>query len=280
MKKQSRISFALLFMTVMVFSPIQAFGWGAEGHRIVGGLALDQLNWEATNALIRIMGTDDRDELVEWCNWPDAYRASEEGEWSGPQHYINMVPGESEYDRERDCADNMCVTEAIKRYARELSDPKIDNEKRRQAFGRVCHFVGDLHQPLHAGFGHDRGGNEVAIQYKGEDTNLHTFWDHTMIEEHTDKWFSLYLELRKRPGTTSYDSWKERDLIGWTNESHAFAATKSYPENPVITEEFAGQSWVRAQDQLSKGGERLARGLNAILSKNSAGCSFRTTCSR
>ncbi|MCK5530767.1 MAG: S1/P1 nuclease [Halopseudomonas aestusnigri] len=268
MIKQSTFKFVLLFTAGSVLLPSQVLGWGPEGHKVLGALALDQLNWEAANALIRIMGTDDREELVDWCNWPDSYRATDEGNWSKPQHYINMVPGESEYDRERDCADNMCVTESILRYAAELANPRLGDEMQQQAFGRLCHFVGDLHQPLHAGFGHDRGGNEFDISYKGEDLNLHTFWDHTMIEQNTESWFSLYLELRQRPGRTGYDSWREKDVISWTNESHAIAETQSYPDNPAITDEFADQSWKLARDQLVKGGARLAGLLNTVLAEN------------
>ena len=47
----------------------------------------------------------------------------------------------------------------------------------------MLHFVGDLHQPLHAGDNHDRGGNCVQISLGGvRSTNLHSWWDTGVVE--------------------------------------------------------------------------------------------------
>ncbi len=39
----------------------------------------------------------------------------------------------------------------------------------------LFHLIGDLHQPLHVGYGHDKGGNTVQLNYKGKRTYLHSF---------------------------------------------------------------------------------------------------------
>ena len=48
------------------------------------------------------------------------------------------------------------------------------------------HFVGDIHQPLHAEDDHDKGGNDVKLTWRNgaTPTNLHTVWDSTLIDEH------------------------------------------------------------------------------------------------
>lgn len=252
---------------VLLVGPQTAGAWGPEGHRVIGAIALDHMNDQAFATLADILGTDDRAGMVEWCNWPDEYRSTEEGIWSYGQHFINMVPGASEYDRERDCPDGMCVTEAIGRYASELADPKLNVEQRRQAFGRVCHFIGDMHQPLHVGFGHDRGGNDFEIEFKGEPSDLHTLWDHGLIDERTENWFELYFLVRYRSATVSTKPWTAEELVSWTNESHALAERRAYPENPEITAVFADATWELALDQMSLGGARLARALNQALAK-------------
>jgi hypothetical protein len=42
--------------------------------------------------------------------------------------------------------------------------------------------MADVHQPLHAGFAEDRGGNQYQVQAYGRGTNLHALWDSALIE--------------------------------------------------------------------------------------------------
>jgi hypothetical protein len=129
--------------------------------------------------------------------------------------------------------------------------------------------VGDLHQPLHAGFGHDRGGNDFEITYNDEEMNLHRFWDSALIRDRSESWISLYDLLSEREKANPDANWDPSDVVAWTNESHEFAATHSYPDTRKISEDFADQSWVSLKKQLRKGGYRLASVLNTVLNKKS-----------
>ena len=42
--------------------------------------------------------------------------------------------------------------------------------------------IGDIHQPLHAGFAEDRGGNSVDVRFNGRRENLHSLWDTALVE--------------------------------------------------------------------------------------------------
>jgi len=46
----------------------------------------------------------------------------------------------------------------------------------------VVHLVADVHQPLHAGFADDRGGNRFQVQSLGRGTNLHAVWDVDLVD--------------------------------------------------------------------------------------------------
>ena len=46
-------------------------------------------------------------------------------------------------------------------------------EKRLTALKYVVHLVADVHQPLHAGYGEDRGGNTYQLQAFMRGSNLH-----------------------------------------------------------------------------------------------------------
>jgi hypothetical protein len=43
------------------------------------------------------------------------------------------------------------------------------------------HLVGDIHQPMHAGYAHDKGGNDFQLQFGNRGTNLHSLWDSGML---------------------------------------------------------------------------------------------------
>ena len=45
--------------------------------------------------------------------------------------------------------------------------------KRAMALYFLAHFIGDTHQPLHAGYAACRGGNDIEVTFFGKKTNLH-----------------------------------------------------------------------------------------------------------
>jgi S1/P1 Nuclease len=55
-------------------------------------------------------------------------------------------------------------------------------DEKRIALRFVAHLVGDIHQPLHAGFAEDRGDNSVDVRFNGRKTNLHSLWDTGLVE--------------------------------------------------------------------------------------------------
>lgn len=242
-----------------------AVAWGPVGHKVVGALAIDKLNPDASKRLVDLMGTGDLEQLTDWCNWPDEYRETDDGAWSSPLHYVNIPVGAETYNAARDCRQDLCVTEAIPRYASELSDVTLDAEQRQKAFGFLCHFVGDLSQTLHAGFGHDRGGNDFAITFQGEELNLHEFWDSTLINLHTSHWIELFHSLQTAGACPDTRSWNPAMAIKWTNESHQLAIRRAYPDNPEISDAFSEESWGMIRQQLITGGRNLALVLNAVL---------------
>jgi len=253
----------LLILTSL--NPVTARAWGPEGHVQVGLLALQGLDPIASSWIQDVLGTDDRAAINRACNWPDQVRETPAWEWSAPQHYVNIPRSASHYDRQRDCPDGLCITEAIKKYADQLGDPRLDKRKQWQAFAWLCHLVGDLHQPLHAGYRDDRGGNQVQVSYKGEAINLHHFWDYTLIQEHlqpSDNW--------QKPASVhdllvSDEPWNPVEIDAWTDESHTLVAEAAYPPGEIIHADFAENSWLLIRQQWLRAGQRLARILNAVV---------------
>ena len=77
-----------------------------------------------------------------------------------------------------------CVVDKIEQFRSELGSPNTPPEEQIVALKFLLHFVGDLHQPLHASDDHDTGGNDKRVSAPGITAgNLHHFWDTAIVEQ-------------------------------------------------------------------------------------------------
>jgi hypothetical protein len=257
--------FFIYFSLAALLVPANSSAWGPAGHRIVGVEAINLLDARARASVIEILGGDSADLINEACSWPDAVRKTPEWEWSAPLHYVNIARNSGHFDRQRDCPDGLCVTDALARYTNDLANPSLTAERRWQAFAWVCHLAGDLHQPLHAGYRDDRGGNYVEIEYRGETANLHQFWDRVLIRSRLGPNDAWERPCAGREREESLEKLNAAEFVVWTDESHALAERSAYPSSRVIDEPFAEESWLIVRRQWQKASWRLARILNATL---------------
>jgi len=96
---------------------------------------------------------------------------------------VDGAPAEpSGYVATRDCPNGACVVAKIEQFERVLADRQASERERLEALKYLVHFIGDMHQPLHASNNHDRGGNDVTVTFVGRQTNLHAVWDSGIIE--------------------------------------------------------------------------------------------------
>jgi len=264
-------------LTLIGFST-QAIAWGRDGHTSIGVLAVNLLQPQALQQLENIVKPLTKQAMAEACNWPDDYREAEEGEWSGPLHYINIPRGDEVYTESRDCPEQphsagrpaqYCATEAIKYYAAELVKPKATDEQRWRSFAWLCHLVADLHQPMHAGFADDRGGNDVEVIYEDWHMNLHHFWDSALISKQSGSWQYLVGQLSEFPPVQAGSEWSPPMVNDWTNSSHKLASENAYPETEIIDEIFAQQSWELIQEQIRLAASHLALIINSELKPGS-----------
>ena len=268
--------FLLFAVLTLGLSPAPpACAWGRTGHAIIGQAALAQLEPAKQARALDLLGVSTAAALPaaveEVCFWPDTVRELPQWTWSAPLHFVNIPRSSARYDRQRDCPDGRCVTEAIPKYAAELGRPGLGRERRWQAFAWLCHLVGDLHQPLHAGFRDDRGGNLVEVEFRGQRYSLHQFWDRTLVDDRLHEQEKPELRLDPWPKSVSTAPWTPADVAAWTEESHELAVTRAYPSDPVIGEGFADLSWAVIRQQWSKAATRLAHVLDLALDVPVAG---------
>ena len=254
---------------IFLFCTGSVFAWGNDGHRLVGQAAFELLDEAARRQVIELLGDPSPQELPQKisdaCNWPDAIRDQADWEWTSPLHYVNIPRHASEYDRERDCPEGRCVTEGLLHFASQLTWADLDAERRWQAFAFVCHLVADMHQPLHAGFRDDRGGNTVNVEYQGQQWNLHQFWDSVLVHERLENENCLAGRLEKAGRAEAALEFDVLHPKAWTEQSHTIALEHAYPPGRVIEAEFADRSWIIILQSWERASGRLAQVLNSAL---------------
>ncbi|WP_240913930.1 S1/P1 nuclease [Sphingomonas sp. HDW15A] len=171
---------------------VPAAAWWEYGHETVGRIAFEAARPETRAALRKLMAQGRLLETPD-CSvatieklsyWPDCVKPlAERFSYASPWHYQNVDICKP-FDLKAACKDGNCVSAQIERQSRLLADRTVPTRERLMALAFLVHFVGDLHNPMHAGDRGDRGGNDVKANYGrvGGRTNLHSIWDGYLAE--------------------------------------------------------------------------------------------------
>jgi hypothetical protein len=257
--------------------------WGVQGHRLVALIAADHLS---PSAKLNVAWLLPDSNLADIAVWADEYVP--DNSQTGPWHYVNIPADATGYDRERDCprqpgalagsrSDRWrdCVVDRILYHQARLADTSLDRADRAIALKFLVHFIGDLHQPLHA-LNVARGGNDIPVVAFGSGAckrsdgtsspcNLHGIWDTTLIARRqlSDRQYlnelseQIARERRNAPSTVS--------PAEWAMESHALAKRALVPSQGVVDDAYYRANISVIDERLVLGGLRLAAALNQSL---------------
>ncbi len=257
-----------LFLAVGLLLAGTASAWGPHGHQVVAEVAARELNPTARAEVERLLGDRASNAMRQASTWADEIRGEERWRHTGSWHYLNFERGDCSYSAKQNCRGGNCVVGAIEREARILSDRKASKTQRANALRFVIHFVGDVHQPLHAGLGHDRGGNDVQVRFGRDGGNLHGFWDQDIIRAYRGKLAVMPHadELLAREGPEGEWRWRLSAPVAWAEASCAIVQQPDfYPARGQIDDVYIRRFAPVVDDQLEAGGHRLAAVLNQIL---------------
>ncbi|WP_026325614.1 S1/P1 nuclease [Sphingomonas sp. Mn802worker] len=240
--------------------PSPALAWGKTGHRVVGAIADPLLTPAARTGVRSILGVET---MAEASNWPDFMRSSPDAYWqhSTPWHYVTVPPGKT-YAQVTPPPEGDAVT-ALKGFTATVKDKSKPLVERQAALRFIIHIIGDLHQPLHAGKGDDKGGNEVAVTFFGRPTNLHSVWDSGLIDDEQLSYSELAAWLSARITPADRRAWASTDPAVWIKESTALR-DQIYPSDPALSYTYIYQNKARVELRLEMGGVRLADYLNTL----------------
>lgn len=263
---RKEIVLVVLLYGLAVAGPASAFG--RLGHEIVGAYAQQRLNPVAAAEVARLLAGEADPSLAGVSAWADEIRdGPEQRRDTAPWHWINFPQGQCRYDAAKLCADGNCLPEVIKRFAAELADRSLADARRAEALKFLTHFVGDAHQPLHAGFAEDRGGNRFQVNYIGKGWNLHAVWDTLIL---TSAGLDAQSMVDLAAGRLSAPP-VQGDAVLWVEESCRIVQHPDfYPPRRKIGDSYLDAKRPLAERQLAKAGERLAGLLNRLLDHDDA----------
>ena len=287
--------------------PAIAHAWDSAGHMLV-----DQIAWTQLKPAARTRATDIARTLENTYNnaqpynfvtagaWMDDMRSKKGYAWS-KWHYVNI-------DWTADGAafalpEPPHVVWAIGESLKTLKAADTAPDKAAESLAMVMHFVGDVHQPMHATDRGDRGGNGVLIHgvpfsdlWPGTVANLHAFWDKAFRfdkagEKIAEVWQcpptldrpknaqdGVIAEqaakiVAKYPAASLAAKIARMDPVEWARESHRLGCVSGYPagfeasDHQVVelSAEFAAKSRAIVERLIALAGYRLARLLNDAL---------------
>ena len=244
----------------------KSLGFGSEAHKAITQIAESRLTDSSKQNIQQItLGRS----LLELAIWPDRIRGQSEWRQSARWHYINSKDGEP--FRIKAHTRNGNILSALNYYHQRLSDPSLDRQKRLQALAFFMHFTQDIHQPLHVGYQHDRGGNAVTVQWLNEKKpiNLHWVWDTGLLTA-VKKSSTQYFALLNKISDDEKKLWQDSTFTDWAMESkllrvHAYQF--NHPPNsqlPILDKAYVDKNQPVFERRLLMAGVRLANELNRI----------------
>jgi len=274
-----------------------ALGWWDDGHMLTARIAQEELQanhpdvWAQVNTVIDNMQTKYEDEhiFVEAATFPDKFKwkgYKKLGKESpvttkGPWHFVN-TPFWNGVPEKQVKQDDWNVVHAIKALTTEL-EKNGNTELAAYQLRCLIHYVGDIHQPLHAVTMYskdfpngDRGGNSFKLKKTGQVDELHALWDSVVTEFETD-WTqpldeSEWANLSDAAQTIS-SKYPRSDLElnmtveNWAQESLTVAEASVYKgatQGGWPNQDYIAAGKIAAEKRLAQGGYRLADLIVAI----------------
>ena len=279
--------------------PRQACAWGDEGHKIIALIAYQHLTPSARRQVDQLLLADPdtrtQPNIADAATWADRFRDSDRNtskrrfnltrEW----HFVDLELGKPDfasacYGHPKAATPasvgppKACVVDRITAFQNELKTLPSDDPERVIALKFVLHFVGDVHQPLHAADQHDRGGNDTKVLFGRHVVGqpLHAFWDRDVVKRLGSAPTTVARSLDQKFGSQC-NAWMSGGPSEWAEDSFEVAKETAYHLGQATTTdrndatvyrlstEYQLKAVAAAGEQLEKAGCRLAMVLNQAL---------------
>jgi len=266
-------------LTLLAFQSPHLFSWGVQGHLLVADIANARLSPTAKKNLRLLLGNES---LASVSNWADEIRKDRPETFAW--HFADIPKDAAGFSEARDCYrpndqgpaaqtdHHNCIVDRVEMFRSVLADENASKKDRVEALKFLVHFVGDVHQPLHA-IDEARGGNDIKVVVFGSDQcgnypcTLHGVWDYSLID-HADYSEGKYLRhLNHLIRDHHLDARAGGSPEAWANESHEKARQVLDEHVYSIDQNYWQANIGLVDERLALAGLRLAALLNETLGK-------------
>lgn len=256
-----------------------SFAWGPEGHRIVGDIAQARLTPTARLHVKELLGNDDLAAIAVWADEIKGEHPETDG-W----HFVDIPMDASGFSEQRDCFHpdekhpytlqdhHNCVVDRITMFKQVLANRSAPRQDRIEALKFLVHFVGDVHQPMHA-MGEARGGNDIHVSEFGltqcgkYPCNLHSAWDTGLIEHAGISEKRYVARLNELIASRKLNIQAGGTPAEWANESFLLAKKVWLNDGGAVDETYFENDIGIVNRRLALAGIRLARMINQALGR-------------
>jgi hypothetical protein len=288
---------ACFLLAAVIAVPHPAIAWGDKGHEIIALIAEHHLDPRARGKVILLLAGD-TDTLTEHdiasdATWADKYWDSDrymgKSRYQATRlwHFVDIELAEPNLTSA--CFGHpplpsgipaskgpprACVVDKVDQFAAELANPAIADSERLLALKFLLHFVGDLHQPLHAADDHDAGGTKELVTADGfHPGNLHRYCDIDFVEQLGTNPRQVAASLIGQISETQRQEWSSGTPADWAMEAFAIGRSDAYgllsrPGDRGIyslATAYVARAVGDVSVQLSRAGVRLAHVLHRAL---------------
>lgn len=260
-----RARWAAACCLLLALNAAPAWSWGPLGHRIIARIAAREAGSKARSRLSFYIGRDVAiEDAALWANDLQTERP-ETARW----HFIQIPPNAMELDLKQQCPEGECITVKVREFEGIARLGIRDRSEIEEAVKLLLHLVGDLHQPLHAGYAEDQGGKSIPVVLDGRAMSLYDAWDSALVERLGTDDAAIAERLIQNTTSEQRQRWCRGNLRDWTWETHLLAARLAYGALPSGSPKTLGSDYlIQANEvvetQLKKAGVRLAKILDQV----------------
>lgn len=249
------ILLAFLMQLSLLYS-LTSYAWGIRGHQLVAEIAFHLLDESVRQKVQFYLG---RMSIQEAATWMDDVRSNSEFDFMKPWHFLNLEKGEHFSPSD----DENIVNELNEVIAALRGNESLSRDDIKNNLLLLFHLIGDLHQPLHVGYGTDRGGNKIKVAFLNTQSNLHKVWDSDIIRHKkigVDDCFALYESYSEEQVTTLMHI----DVVQWFEEVRSLLNKVYQFQNGTISASYIQRNQQIIKQQLLYAGIRLAAVLEEV----------------
>lgn len=234
--------------------------WGQLGHYITGEIAEHHLTDTARERVRDVLGNTS---MALATVWMDDIRSDPRYNHTHTWHWVTIPDGQTYEEAEQE--EDGDIIWALETLIAELKEGGLSETEEREKLKMVMHMIGDIHQPLHVGTGEDRGGNDVRVQWMGQNSNLHRVWDTDIIQSLEMSYTELASELNRAAIPEQVEEWQNSTVRDWAYESMSYRGRiYNMPGNLRLSYEYRYNNLDILFERLLQAGVRLAGVLNEI----------------